>query len=325
MVIKIDETQNELGATGIEGGVEAVPPEQELFHAAYIGYQARTNHINIIEEAGKIHIRGVEYNLDELHMIIVLSKKIQVKTSRVNNQDRIDCFSFQSGDLPYKGTSGEICGLNKNERSTNPFCEPCKSQIIVCGIYCDKDGNPIKDDEGKPIFIFIRGKGMKYSNVSNHLRDLYKMEISSILEKGASEAELEYEKQHFNQSRVVTKLTRDLEKTQYGGTANVFKCEIGPQLPDSAAETIIGISKKIVHKFIDKFDWSKSKAGKQAAAAAASGSSYGGPSKDQQFDNNLNKKSDDIPFDTDDSKKKEVPKPKGQVDEANIGFDDINF
>ena len=118
-------------------------------------------------------------------------------------------------DLPYKGTSGNICGLNKNNRAMNPYCEPCKSQIIVCGIYCDENGNPIKDDEQKPIFIFIRGKGMKYMNVSNHLRELYKMEIDSILAPGATDAEIEYEKRNFNQSRVVTKLTRGLEKTSY--------------------------------------------------------------------------------------------------------------
>jgi len=333
MAITIENTNTGMGATGVEGG-ESTPPEQELFHAAYIGYQARENHINIIEEAGKIHIRGVQYNLDELNMIIILSKKIQVKTSRHNNQDRIDCFSFQSGELPYKGTSGNVCGLNKNERAMNPFCEPCKSQIIVCGIYCDATGNPIKDDDQKPIFIFIRGKGMKYMNVSNHLRDLYKLEVPSILADGASDAEKEYEKQHFNQSRVVTKLTRGIEKTQYGGTANVFKCEIGPQLPDKAAETVIGIGQKMIDKFIEKFDWSKSRAGQQASAAAAAGTSYGGaqPNADQTFGDAAPKtqgqQQDDIPFGHDtptETKKEEPPKPSGQVSEAQVGFDDINF
>jgi len=331
MAITIDQT-NDLGSTGVEGG-EQVPPEKELFHAAYIGYTARENHIKIIEEAGKIHVRGVEYNLDELNMIIILSKKIQVKTARINDQDRIECFSFQAGDLPFKGTSGNICGMNKNERSMNPYCEPCKSQIIVCGIYCDSQGSPIKDGEGKPIFIFIRGKGMKYMNVSNHLRELYKLEVSSILAPGASDVELEYEKKNFNQSRVVTKITRGLEKTSYGGSANVFVCSMGPQLPDKAAETVINIGQKMVEKFIDKFDWAKSRMGLAAAGAAASGSSYGGaPNADQQFASNTDSKdkTDDIPFghDTpspDAEKKKEAPKPSGQVSEANIGFDDINF
>jgi len=339
MAITIENTNTGMGSTGVEGG-ESTPPEKELFHAAYIGYQARENHIKIIEEAGKIHIRGVDYNLEKLNMIIILSKKIQVKTSRVNNQDRIDCFSFQSGELPYKGTSGNVCGLNKNERSMNPYCENCKSQIIVCGIYCDENGNPIKDDEQKPIFIFIRGKGMKYMNVSNHLRDLYNLEIDSILAAGATDAEKEYEKQHFNQSRVVTELTRGLEKTSYGGTANIFNCKIGAQLPDAAAETVIGIGQKMIEKFIDKFDWSKSRAGQQAAAAAAAGTSYGGgPSPDQQFGGDAPKtqgqenqgvdqsQTDDIPFGKDEPapEKKEPPKPSGQVPEGNIGFDDLNF
>jgi len=337
MAIKIEDVNNDLGSTGVEGG-EQVPPELELFHAAYIGYTARENHIKIIEESGKLHVRGVEYNLDELNMIIVLSKKIQTKTERVNNQDRIECFSFQGGALPFKGTSGNICGLNKNERSMNPFCEPCKSQIIVCGIYCDAQGSPIKDNEGKPIFIFIRGKGMKYMNVSNHLRELYKLDVTSILAPGASDAEIEYEKKNFNQSRVVTKLTRGLEKTSYGGSANVFVCAMGPQLPDKAAETVINIGQKMVDKFIDKFDWSKSRMGQAVSNAAASGASYGGAgaTPDQQFtptsetdESGVQVPTDDIPFGHDAATppeaKKEAPKPSGQVSEEAIGFEDINF
>jgi len=134
------------------------------------------------------------------------------------------------------------------------------------------------------------------------------------------------EKKNFNQSRVVTKLTRGLEKTSYSGSANIFICNIGVQLPDKAAETVINIGQKMVEKFVDKFDWAKSRMGLAASAAAASGASYGGTgaTEDQQFSTDADK-TDDIPLGKEPEQKKAAPKPTAQVPEENIGFEDINF
>ena len=62
----------DLATTGYQGGGggEQKPPEDELFHSVYIAGKTRKNHINIEEQSGKYQIRGVQYNLDEVHFII---------------------------------------------------------------------------------------------------------------------------------------------------------------------------------------------------------------------------------------------------------------
>ncbi len=278
MAISMDTYKETFNGTGVESN-EPIKPEDEFFHAVYIGHSARKNHLGTIEEAGKFHIRGVQYNMDEVHMIITLTKKVLVKTKTVDKKDKIECFSFQEGSLPYKGISETVCGLNANERALNTFCAPCRAQIIVAGILCDSNGSPYKTPEGKPVFGFIRGKGMRYSGVSDHLSNLTKLELEPIVQPVTDESR-DWEKKHINQSRVVSKLTRDVAQSQYGSSVNVFKFEVGPQLTNEAVEKILEITKKTVDKFKEKFDWSRSK----AAAVAMAASTYStGPTQAQTF------------------------------------------
>ena len=160
-----------LGETGFGGAREPVKPEDEFFHSVYIAGQTRINHINKEELAGKLQIRGVEYNKDSVCFIITHIKEVLVKEEKDNQgRMRTACFSFKEGDAPWYGTNqNHRCGSNSAERAANPHCEPCRAQIIVAGIYCTENGKPILNEDKSPTFVFIRGKGMKYSNVSDYL------------------------------------------------------------------------------------------------------------------------------------------------------------
>jgi len=327
MAIKMDDYKDEFSGTGVENKTP-VAPEDEFFHAVYIGHTARKNHIGVIEESGKFHIRGVQYNLNEVYMIITLTKKILVKTVKgPNNKDQIECFSFQDGPLPHKGTKGYVCGLNANERALNQFCGPCRAQLIVTGILCDEAGNPMKGENGKPIFGFLRGKGMRYAGVSDHLNELTKMELPPIV-KPITEESKAWEKKHVNQSRVVTKISRDIATSSFNSSVNIFKFEIGHRIPDEAVEKVMDISKKTVEKFKEKFDWSKT----SAAQASAANSYAGGPSQAQQFNvPDDNQDQNDDPFDdqNDNSYDNNTEENNSNTNESkkqdSFGFDDLAF
>jgi len=254
-----------LEGTGYQGGLDKTPPEEEFFHSVYIAGQLRKNHAGIEEIPGKLQIRGVQYNLDEVNMVITHTKEILVKIKTVQNKDITECFSFKEGAPPWYGTSKlpngspRQCPQTSAERAANDFCNPCRAQIIVAGIYCDANGRPILTEEKKPIFIFIRGKGMRYSNVSEYLNSLFKEDLDPIFTP-VTEQSKAFEKSVVNNKRFVTKIKRDTAKSSFGSNVNIFALERGPKLPNDAVLKILKISKDNVSKFNEKFDWSKSKA-----------------------------------------------------------------
>jgi len=252
---------SDLSGTAISTKV-AVPPEQEYFHSVYISGKSRKNHINVVERAGSLQVRGVEYNLDQVHMIITHVKTILVKNISVNNKESIDCTSYQTGQWPWYGSKKtsdgkqRMCGKNSSERAADPFCKDCKSQIIVAGIYCDENGIPKKNQEGKsPVFTFLRAKGMKYSNISEYLSEFAKLDLEPIF-KPSTEESLKFEKGVVNNKRFVTKIGIGTASSQYGDK-EVFTLERGVELSESAVLKILEVSKKTLDKFNEKFDWSK--------------------------------------------------------------------
>jgi len=261
------EEYQDLQGTGFQGGAaqEAKPPEEELFHSVYISGKTRTNHINIVEKIEQFQIRGVEYNLEEINMIITHTKDILVKEQQEQGKTATKCFSYKNTN-PWQGTTtlpnGEprICPLTSPDRLSNDFCKDCRAQIIVAGVYCDKSGMPVLTEEKKPIFIFIRGKGMKYSNVSEYLNDRYNEDLPSVLEKDPSKVTdqiRQFEKEVVNNKRYVTKITRDSATSSYGNDVYIFKLEKTIQLDDAAVLKILKLSKTVVKQFNEKFDWSK--------------------------------------------------------------------
>jgi len=242
-----------LAETGFESR-QPVAPEDEFFHSVYIAGKTRKNHINVEELAGKLQVRGAQYNLDEVHMIITNVKEILVKVVTVQGKESVQCFSYKSGD-PWKGTSGRVCGITAVERASNDFCNLCKSQIVVSGIFCEKSGKPILNNDGKPMFLFIRARGMKYSNVADYLNEMYKKELTPIFEPITEESK-KFEKSVVNNKRFVTNISIGEASSSFG-ISKVFVLTMGEELPKEVVLKVLKISKASVDNFNEKFDWSK--------------------------------------------------------------------
>lgn len=234
-------------------------PENEFFHAVYISGQQRKNHLGEVEMPGKLQIRGLRSNLDEIHMIIVNIKNVLVKTIRTDNgRDNLECFSYQAGDYPWKGTSGNTCGKNSTERAAIPFCSACRSQLIITGIYLDNEtGKPFLVD-GKPSYVFIRAKGTKYGNVADYLANLARRDDLEPMVTPVTEQSKEFEKAHVNHKRFVTVVTTGKQSTNYG-LKDVFELTTGSSLSPDTVKNVLNKSKETMEKFKEKFDWSRGK------------------------------------------------------------------
>ena len=261
------EEYQDLQGTGYQAGAgEKLSPEDEFFHSVYISGKSRKNHANIVEKVEKFQIRGVEYNLEEVNMIITHTKDILAKVKSEKGKETTECFSFKDGAPPWFGTSTlpdgskRPCPNSSAERAAVDFCNPCRSQIIMAGIYCNENGKPILSEEGKPVFIFIRGKGMRYAAVSDYLSDRYKEDLTPIFEP-VTEQSQRFEKEVVNNKRFVTNITRTTATSSYDNEVNIFKIEKGIELPAEAVMKILKLSKDTVAKFNEKFNWAKGKGG----------------------------------------------------------------
>ena len=259
------EEYQDLGDTGYQGGkAEQVAPEDEFFHSVYVSGKNRKNHINITEQIGNFQVRGVEYNLNEVYMVITHTKDLLAKITQSQGRDNIECFSYKDGAAPWFGTvpmpdgSKRVCPLTSAERAANPFCNLCRTQIIVGGIYCNVNGSPILTDEKKPIFIFIRGKGLRYSNVSEYLNDRFNEDLTPIFEP-VTEQSKSFEKKVVNNKRCVTKITQKVTQSSFGNDVYIFVLDKGIEIPKEAVLKILKLSKDTLVKFNDKFDWSNRK------------------------------------------------------------------
>jgi hypothetical protein len=264
------------------------------------------------EMAGNLQIRGIKFNLQEVHMIITHVKDMNVKEVKVGQKSTLNCFSYKDkkpfvGSKPMEDGSPRYCPENATERAMNEFCNPCRNHIVIAGIYCKPDGQPVlkKDEEGnaKPVFIFIRGKGTKYSNVSNFLNEMYQMDLDPIFEP-VTEKSKEFEKQVVNNKRFVVKITIGEVGSNYG-PKKVFVLEPGQQLDKKTTLDILSVAKKTLPKFNDKFDWSK----KAKKSDSDSGMLKMESGKSSKPEGNMGTKNE----------KKEEPESEG------FSFDDINF
>ncbi len=317
------EEYQDLQGTGYQGGSgEATAPEDEFFHSVYISGKTRKNHLNIEEKIEHFQVRGVEYNLDKVHMVITHTKEILANIQQDRGRDNIKCFSFKEGQAPWFGTnklsdgSNRPCPLSSPERAAVDFCNACRSQILVAGIYCNENGSPMLTEDKKPIFVFVRGKGMRYSNVSEYLNDMYNEDLSPIFEPVTDQSKM-FEKAVVNNKRFVTTITRSTATSSYNNEVNVFALEKGVELPKDAVLKILKLSKDTLDKFNEKFDWSKSK---QATATAGYGSKPEGVlSTDPAPANESSEPAKEAP--AADPAKKEEPSASDKV----FSFDDIEF
>jgi len=238
-------------------------PKDEFFHSVYIAGVTRTNEAGITEEAGKLQARGVQYNNDSIHFIITHTKQVLAKIHRdPAGKETIQCFTFQEGPPPWFGShQNHQCGTNSAERAADQWCQPCRAQMIVAGIMCEANGNPIKNEDGKPQFIFIRGKGMKYAPVADYLSEMSKLDLEPFFHPQSDESRA-FEKSVVNNKRFVTTITIDEVPSNFG-PKKVFKFTAGTQIPNEVVAKILEAAKKSLGKFKEKFDW-----GKNAAAPA---------------------------------------------------------
>ncbi len=247
----------EYAGLGETGYVDQQPtaPEDEFFHSVYIAGKTRKNHADVEEIAGKLQIRGVEYNLETVNIIVTHIKKILVKTVKAGGQDRVGCFSFKKTPKPpWFGFENKQCGSNSAERASSDFCKPCREQIVVAGVYCDDTGNPVLKEE-KPIFVFLRGKGTKYANVSAYLGEMFRMDLDPIFEP-VTEASKSFEKAAVNNKRFITKIQKGIADSAHG-PKDVFTFEAAGKLPNEAVMNVLRIAKQTQDKFNEKIDWSK--------------------------------------------------------------------
>ncbi len=305
---------NELQGSGFQGQKPQEAPEEAFFKSIYIaGKPMQIEGTKIRTMPGYLQIRGLEYNLEKVYFIITNIKKILVnEVNQPDNHMKNICFSY---DLK-NGRKEKVCGSNSAERTNDPFCSTCKSQILVCGIYCDETGQPIKKDK-KYNFIFLRAKGIKYSNVSDYLNNLYNANLEPFFEK-SNDPEIEnkrilFEKSIVNYKRFVTEVSVTTIPSNYGDK-DVFLLKTGIKLNNESVKSILNLSKKILEKFNDKFDWNKHQ-------KESNFDSYTEPpAKENQFSD------DEIPFDTDNElPTKEKKEEKKTNTPANISFDDIEF
>lgn len=305
-----------LSQTGFQNR-EPTRPEDEFFHSVYISGISRKNSSGITEQAEKLQIRGVEYNLESLNMMIIHTKVILAKLKIEDKKEVLQCFSYQEGLSP-KGTSGITCGKNAAERATNDYCVNCRSQIIMAGIYCNEKGDPIADEQGKPIFVFLRGKGMKYSAIADYLSECSKRDDLEPFFNPATSESLKFEKAVVNNKRAVTKIGIDTVDSKYG-LKRVFKLQIGESVSNKSTMDILKLAKRTLDKFNEKMNW-------------ANNMTYvDNEKKENESKDSLTK----VPESTDTienetvSEEKKVEKkeetPKKQSEDDKFSFDDIAF
>lgn len=257
----------ELNSTGVSGGGggDQTPPEEEFFKSIYISGQNRKHdQTGIMEEIEKIQIRGHSYNHTEVYMIITHVKDVLNHEHKVNGRKQTKCFSFkESSASPWYGSvdmsdgSPRVCPTTSKDRKQVEFCKDCKAQIIMAGILVQPTGQPILDTESKPIFVFIRGKGVKYGNVSDYLSSLYQLDMDNVFNE-EGDAIREFEKRVVNHKRFTTKITKTTAQTDYG-MKMVFALEKGAEIPKEMALELLEMAKNTMPQFRKKFDWSKKK------------------------------------------------------------------
>lgn len=257
----------ELNTQGITAGGagEQTPPEEEFFKSIYIAGQNRSHENGVMEEIEKLQIRGHSFNHTEVFMIITHVKDILNNEMKQNGRTTSKCFSFkESSQPPWYGSNPtpdgtpRICPVTSKDRKAVEFCQNCKAQIIMAGILCQPTGTPVLDDEKKPIFVFIRGKGVRYGNVGDYLSSLYQLDLDPVFNE-EGDAIREFEKRVVNHKRFVTKVTKTYVDTPNYGKKLAFAFEKTTEVKKDFAIELLDVAKNTMEQFRKKFDWSKKK------------------------------------------------------------------
>ena len=214
-------------------------------------------------EASKLHVRGLgeEYkNVDEIFVIFLHIKSVRVKETKGIKDRKVLCFSYMYGEKPFHGTDGYICPDTAKERDADQHCQGCKNQLICSGILVDKNGTAKLDAEGKPILVFVRGKGVKLGNITNYLNMLSEREDLTKIDGVSPEVD-----RALNRSKVVTKITMGGVATQFGKKP-AFNLVVAKEIKSQESiKKILKFSEEFLDDFHRKFDWSIKKQKEETA------------------------------------------------------------
>lgn len=246
----------DLKGSGIGQPKKEVSPEEDFFHSIYICGRDRENHKQILEKNGKLQIRGVDYNLDEVYMIVTHVKKVRINSSfDISKQRNVVTCGSKLNTNPWVGTSGRKCA-NAKERASIPECKECKHQIIVFGVLCEnKEGRLKIGEDKKPVFCFFVGRGIKWEDVNNYLTNLAEQEITPIFEP-VTDKSLKFEKENVDMSkRVVTVIKVGHKRSQYNNNLlQTFLFDTGAKLSNKHIVSLIEVAKKTISKVEEKLD-----------------------------------------------------------------------
>ncbi len=230
---------------GVSGGTK----RKSAFKMVYITGQQRQdetiNTIQVVKDwSGKVPERLLE-NQEKINMILMFIKRAKQNTIKDDKKDKTVCFSYNE-KVGAVSSSGRECPA-ATERD-NGFCNTCRFQIIFAGALLEK-GKIMQDEDGNPILIYFKNKGMKYSPAQSLLDDL---------QDQASKLKPIYDDPEFEQAvvtprRFVIEVSVGQRESAHG-TKNVFEYNPIKQLPDALVTDIIEKSEAYLSAFDSQFN-----------------------------------------------------------------------
>jgi len=243
----------ELTGTGV-GIKKQLAPEEEPFHSIYICGEERQNHKDITELVDKLQIRGVDYNKNEVFLIIthVIKPNVNRVFDKAKRSWDILCSSRKDTN-PWMGSSGRKCVTSK-EKVPGHFCAECRQWIILFGILCEnRNGKIWVGPDGKPEYAFVVTKGMSWDPTNTYLVEVASEEIDPVFEPVTPESE-KWEKENFdNTKRIVTIIKTAKKKSQFN-MHTVFSFEKGSAIPKTQLIKLAEIAKSIKAGVAEKLD-----------------------------------------------------------------------
>lgn len=244
--------------------------DTSMFKSVYITGTARQiEGTNEVEQVGKLQIHDTKFrNLDEVCMIPMFAKRKLVKVRMEGMKEIVECFSYMRGEPPYKGTSGRTCPNTSAQRDATVECKGCRQRIILAGILVSPEGRPFVNDDGENIYIFIRGKGIKFMAISNYISECTRLpetklpsirdEILKVKPNLIIKTKPEYEKPMFNFRRFVCHIRVQQIQTNFGPRF-IYDLSRGKLIPTELVIKLLNRTEELVDVFDAKFDLSLQK------------------------------------------------------------------
>jgi len=241
--------------------------DTSIFKSVYItGTSRRIEGTNEVEQIGKLQVHDTNIrNQDEICMIPMFAKRKLVKVRMDGMKEIVECFSYMKGEPPYKGTSGRTCPNTSAQRDATVDCKGCRQRIILAGLLVTPEGKPIKDKDGEPIFVFLRGKGIKFMEIADYISECAKLpesKLPSIREEVLKvkpnliiKTKPEYEKPMLNFRRFICHVGVQQVETNFG-TRYIYKLTRGKPLPTKVVIDLLLKTEELSEIFDAKFDLS---------------------------------------------------------------------